>query len=50
VVDSLARQARALKIGPAMDDSTQLGPVITQEHLARVMGYWTWPAATARAS
>jgi phenylacetaldehyde dehydrogenase len=39
VVDSLARQARALKIGPAMDDSTQLGPVITQEHLARVMGY-----------
>jgi phenylacetaldehyde dehydrogenase len=39
VVDSLAKQARALKIGPAMDDATQLGPVITQEHLSRVMGY-----------
>jgi phenylacetaldehyde dehydrogenase len=39
VVEGLIGYARGLKIGPAMDDSTQLGPLITQEHVARVVGY-----------
>jgi phenylacetaldehyde dehydrogenase len=39
VVEGVIAQARALKIGPAMDDSTNLGPVITGEHLQRVLGY-----------
>ena len=39
VVEGLVGYARGLKIGPAMDDSTQLGPLITQEHVARVVGY-----------
>jgi phenylacetaldehyde dehydrogenase len=39
VVQGVIDAARSLKIGPAMDDATNLGPVITQEHLARVLGY-----------
>jgi phenylacetaldehyde dehydrogenase len=39
VVEGVIAQARALKIGPAMDDSTSLGPIITQEHLAKVLTY-----------
>ena len=39
VVEGLIGFARGLKIGPAMDDSTQLGPLITAEHVARVVGY-----------
>jgi phenylacetaldehyde dehydrogenase len=39
VVEGMVRQAGALKVGPCMDDSTQMGPVITQEHLQRVLGY-----------
>jgi phenylacetaldehyde dehydrogenase len=40
VVSGLVTQARGLKIGPALDDSTQMGPVITQEHVTRVMNYF----------
>ncbi len=39
VVDGVASYARGLKVGPAGDESTQLGPVITQEHMDRVLGY-----------
>ena len=39
VVDGIVENARRLKIGAAIDDSTQLGPLITQEHLDKVIGY-----------
>ncbi len=39
VIEGLVGYARGLKIGPALDESTQLGPLITKEHVARVMGY-----------
>jgi phenylacetaldehyde dehydrogenase len=39
VLDALAQQARGLKIGPTLDESTQLGPLITDEHLAKVLRY-----------
>jgi phenylacetaldehyde dehydrogenase len=39
VVEGLTNYARGLKIGPAGEDSTQLGPVITSEHLTKVLGY-----------
>jgi phenylacetaldehyde dehydrogenase len=38
VLAGLIKYATELKIGPAFDDSTQLGPVITKEHLDKVMG------------
>jgi phenylacetaldehyde dehydrogenase len=40
VVEGLISHARGLKVGPAMDDSTQLGPLITGEQVARVVGYF----------
>jgi phenylacetaldehyde dehydrogenase len=39
VVAGLTAYAKNLKVGTAIDDSTQLGPVITEEHLQRVLGY-----------
>jgi len=35
----LVKYANELKVGPAFDDSTQLGPVITKEHLDRVLRF-----------
>ncbi|PXY18814.1 aldehyde dehydrogenase family protein [Prauserella muralis] len=35
-VDKLARAARSLKLGPGTDPDTQLGPLVSQEHLERV--------------
>jgi len=39
VVEGMVEHARRLKIGGAMDDSTQLGPLISQEHLDKVIRY-----------
>jgi phenylacetaldehyde dehydrogenase len=39
VMSGVVKYANALKLGPAIEESTQLGPVITKEHLERVAGY-----------
>jgi aldehyde dehydrogenase (NAD+) len=39
VVDGLAQMAGTLKIGNSLDPETFLGPVITAQHLSRVMGH-----------
>ena len=39
VVDYLARRASALKIGPGMEAGTEIGPLISQHQLDRVLDY-----------
>jgi phenylacetaldehyde dehydrogenase len=39
MVDGLSRYARELKVGPGIEESTQMGPLITAEHLEKVCGY-----------
>ncbi|MBX5470551.1 MAG: aldehyde dehydrogenase family protein [Thermoleophilaceae bacterium] len=39
VVSALAAAARGAKLGPGLDPSTQLGPVVSAEQYERVMGY-----------
>ena len=39
VVEGLAQTAGSLKIGNSLDPETFLGPVITAQHLSRVMGH-----------
>lgn len=39
LVEEIASRARKLKIGPAEDPKTGMGPLVTPEHLARVRGY-----------
>ena len=35
----LSKKAEALKIGPGMDKSSEMGPLVTKEHLEKVKGY-----------
>jgi malonate-semialdehyde dehydrogenase (acetylating)/methylmalonate-semialdehyde dehydrogenase len=39
VRDGLAERARALVVGNGTDEATEMGPVITQAHKERVLGY-----------
>jgi phenylacetaldehyde dehydrogenase len=39
VVEAVARNARSLRVGPGSDPATDMGPLISQRHLARVRGY-----------
>jgi geranial dehydrogenase len=39
VVEALAGLASSLKVGSSLDKSTQIGPLASQEHRARVEGY-----------
>jgi malonate-semialdehyde dehydrogenase (acetylating)/methylmalonate-semialdehyde dehydrogenase len=39
LVDKLAAQVRALKIGPGTDDANDMGPLVTREHRDQVSGY-----------
>ncbi len=39
VAEGVAEQAKKIKIGPGMDPSTQMGPLVSDEQLARVTGY-----------
>jgi malonate-semialdehyde dehydrogenase (acetylating)/methylmalonate-semialdehyde dehydrogenase len=39
LVESLAPRVRSLKIGPATDPDAEMGPLVTREHLAKVLGY-----------
>ena len=39
LVDELSKKVEALKIGPGMDKHSEMGPLVTKEHLERVRGY-----------
>jgi phenylacetaldehyde dehydrogenase len=39
VVEGVAEQAKKIKIGPGLDPTTQMGPLVSDEQLARVCGY-----------
>ncbi|MCF6326650.1 MAG: CoA-acylating methylmalonate-semialdehyde dehydrogenase [Devosiaceae bacterium] len=41
LIEKLMPQIKALKIGPASDPSSQMGPLITAQHLSKVKGYIT---------
>jgi len=39
LVESLAKKVEALKVGSGMDKKSEMGPLITKEHLEKVKGY-----------
>lgn len=39
LVEALAPRVRALKVGPSVDKDSEMGPLVTKEHLAKVKGY-----------
>ena len=39
LVGELSKKVETLKIGPGMDKSSEMGPLVTKEHLERVRGY-----------
>lgn len=39
LVSQLAERARALKVGPSLERGVDMGPVVTAEHRARIVGY-----------
>jgi len=39
LVDLLIPRIEALKIGPAIDPASEMGPLVTKEHLAKVRGF-----------
>ena len=39
LVSRLSKKAEALKIGPGMDKLSEMGPLVTKEHLKKVKGY-----------
>ena len=39
VVEGLAEMAKSAKVGPGMDEETELGPVVSSEQHERVLGY-----------
>ncbi len=39
LVDELSKKVEALKIGPGMDKNSEMGPLVTKDHLERVRGY-----------
>ncbi|GIU86093.1 MAG: methylmalonate-semialdehyde dehydrogenase (acylating) [Acidimicrobiia bacterium] len=45
LVDAVARRLRALRIGPADDPESEMGPLITREHRDRVASYLDAAAA-----
>ena len=39
LVARLSKKAEALKVGPGMDKTSEMGPLVTKEHLEKVKGY-----------
>ncbi len=39
LVEELAARARALKVGPSLDEGMDMGPVVTAEHRRKILGY-----------
>jgi phenylacetaldehyde dehydrogenase len=39
VVDGVAKRAKKIKLGPGLDDTTEMGPLVSEEQLSRVTNY-----------
>jgi malonate-semialdehyde dehydrogenase (acetylating)/methylmalonate-semialdehyde dehydrogenase len=39
LIETLAPRVRALKVGPATDKEAEMGPLVTKEHMQKVLGY-----------
>jgi malonate-semialdehyde dehydrogenase (acetylating)/methylmalonate-semialdehyde dehydrogenase len=39
LVETLTPRIRALKVGPATDKEAEMGPLVTKEHMQKVLGY-----------
>ncbi|MBB3933495.1 malonate-semialdehyde dehydrogenase (acetylating)/methylmalonate-semialdehyde dehydrogenase [Kaistia hirudinis] len=39
LIETLAPRVRALKIGPATDREAEMGPLVTKQHMEKVLGY-----------
>ncbi len=39
LIETLAPRVQALKIGPATDPDAEMGPVVTKQHMDKVLGY-----------
>ena len=39
LVSRLSKKAEALKVGPGMDKASEMGPLVTKEHLEKVTSY-----------
>ena len=39
LVEKLSRKVEALKVGPGLDKNSEMGPLVTKEHLEKVRGY-----------
>ncbi len=39
LVESLSKKVESLKVGPGLDKKSQMGPLVTKEHLEKVKGY-----------
>jgi len=39
LVDKLAKKVESLKVGPGLDKNSQMGPLVTKEHLEKVKSY-----------
>ncbi len=39
LVEKLATKVESLKVGPGMDKNSEMGPLVTKEHLEKVKGY-----------
>ena len=39
LVDQISKKVENLKVGPGMDKNSEMGPLVTKEHLERVKGY-----------
>ena len=39
LVNQISKKVEALKVGPGMDKASEMGPLVTKEHLERVKGY-----------
>ena len=39
LVDKLSKKVEVLKVGPGMDKNSEMGPLVTKEHLQKVRGY-----------
>ena len=39
LVEKLSKKVEALKVGPGLDKNSEMGPLVTKEHLQKVRGY-----------
>ena len=39
LVEQISKKVENLKVGPGMDKTSEMGPLVTKEHLERVKGY-----------